>query len=1780
MTVITVRDTNQNLLISNSSKTRIDLPNQAATVTEIDLQGSTIVSTSRLGDDLIIKLSNGQKIVLEDYFIDLAGETKNRLLVDSGEGYVELSPDDGAVTDSSTAAALGEIATSSAAGIPMLGAIGGLLGLGAAAGAGGGSSGAELVPSPTVLATTNTIISGTGEPGATVSIDIDGDGEADLTAPVDEGGNWEAEGDFEHGDELGVMQTLENGSESFPETITVDLEAPEAPAINPTNGDVISGTGEPDATVTVSIEGVEEPLTAVVDEDGNWSVDPEEDLPHGTNITVIQTDALGNESEEVEAETDSEPPAAPEINPTNGNLIEGSSEPFATVEISIPDQDPITVEADEEGNWSYAPEVPPADGVVLSATQTDAAGNTSEAAEETVDAVAPDAPTVDPTNGDDITGTGEPFATVSITYEGFEEPLTAEVDEEGNWSITSPTVIPHETVLSVTQSDPAGNTSEATEETVDGEAPEAPVIEPTQGDVITGTGEAGSILSLEIEGFEEPFTALVGEDGMWSVDPYPESDESLPHGTDLTATLTDAAGNTSEETEAETDSEPPLAPVIDPTDGSEITGTGEPNATLTLEIEGLGAFEVEVDEEGAWSFTPPEQLPHETGLIATQTDAAGNTSDESVSTTDSEAPDAPEFNPSSDVHISGEGEPGATVSVTFAGLDEPMTALVDEDGNWEIAPEDIAEGIEDETVLIGTQTDAAGNTSPFSTEVVDAVHPIAPTIDPTDGTEISGTGEPGATVSVAIPGVEEPLTATVDESGNWSVDPEPDLVDGTEVTATQADAAGNTSNPASATVDADAPDAPIINPTDGTEITGTGEPGATVSLTYPGLSEPLTAVVDEEGNWSIDPATDLADGTVVIATQSDAAGNVSDSDTETVDTSAPDAPTIEPTDGTSLIGTGEPGATVSVSYPGLEEPLTVNVDEEGEWTIDPVEIPHGTILFATQSDAAGNVSAPVSETVDNEAPDAPVISPTDGTEISGTAEPGTLLTLSYGDPEETLTTEVDEDGNWAITPEVQLPHGTELTATSEDDAGNVSDPANETTDSEAPDAPVINPSDGTEITGTGEAGATVTLDIVGYDEPVEVEVDEDGTWSFTPDEVLADGTGILAVQTDEAGNGSLSNSEVVDAVAPGAPTIEPTNGSSLIGTGEPLATIAVTYEGLPEPLTAEVDEDGNWAIEGLEIPDGTVVFATQLDDAGNESGPVAETVDNEAPDAPVISPTDGTEISGTGEPGATVSVAIPGVEEPLTATVDESGNWSVDPEPDLVDGTEVTATQADAAGNTSNPASATVDADAPDAPIINPTDGTEITGTGEPGATVSLTYPGLSEPLTAVVDEEGNWSIDPATDLADGTVVIATQSDAAGNSSDPATAVIDAAAPVVAIDLAGPDAVSGTSEAGAAIALTIGGTAYATTANATGAWSVAPADPDTFDNGEVVLAIATDATGNSSDPATAVIDAAAPVVAIDLAGPDAVSGTSEAGAAIALTIGGTAYTTTANATGAWSVAPTDPDTFDDGEIVSAIATDATGNSSDPATAVIDVGGVDTDLDGILDVYDLDDDNDGILDIVEQTVELQAISETIQVVYAQNFEGAGSEHSFVPGDGSTNDPFIMLNGNENDAGLHMHEGDIFEFSFGQTVRAGTSITLIEGENSGDDGEIAIYVTNGTTDQFGDANNEVDGGVGYANTIANGTLVYQGPSDADLTFEIPIDATHLQLIGIESHGGWAEMRFTTTSQVFDTLDFRWRWRGQSSGHRQRQRRHHRQCRGADHGRLYCPLWARRCNGRRQQ
>ncbi|HBO3026101.1 TPA: Ig-like domain-containing protein [Pseudomonas aeruginosa] len=1386
---------------------------------------------------------------------------------------------------------------------------------------------------PTVDPSNGTTLSGTAEPGATVTL-TDGNGNPIGQVTADGSGNWTftPSTPLPNGTVVNATATDPSGNASSPASVTVDAVAPATPVVNPSNGTTLSGTAEPGATVTLT-DGNGNPIGQVTaDGSGNWSFTPTTPLPNGTVVNATATDASGNTSAGSSVTVDSVAPATPVINPSNGTTLSGTAEPGSSVTLTDGNGNPIgQVTADGSGNWSFTPSTPLADGTVVNATATDPAGNTSGQGSTTVDGVAPTTPTVNLSNGSSLSGTAEPGSTVILT-DGNGNPI-AEVtaDGSGNWTYTPSTPIANGTVVNVVAQDAAGNSSPGASVTVDSQAPAAPVLNPSNGTTLSGTAEPGATVSLT-DGNGNPIGQVTADgSGNWSFTPG----TPLANGTVVNATASDPTGNTSAPASTTVDSVAPAAPVVNPSNGAEISGTAEPGATVTL-TDGSGnpIGQVTADGSGNWSFTPSTPLADGTVVNATATDPAGNTGGQGSTTVDAIAPATPTVNLSNGSSLSGTAEPGSTVILTDGNGNPIAEVTADGSGNWTYTPSTpIANG----TVVNVVAEDAAGNSSPPATVTVDSSAPPAPVINPSNGVVISGTAEAGATVTLTDAGGNPIGQVTADGSGNWSFTPGTPLANGTVIVATATDPTGNTGPQAATTVDAVAPPAPVIDPSNGTTISGTAEAGAKVILTD-GNGNPIgETTADGSGNWTFTPATPLANGTVVNAVAQDPAGNTGPQGSTTVDAVAPNTPVVNPSNGNLLNGTAEPGSTVTLTD-GNGNPIgQTTADGSGNWSFTPgSQLPNGTVVNVTASDAAGNTSPPATTTVDSSLPSIPQVDPSNGSVISGTADAGNTIIITDGNGNPIGQVTADGSGNWSFTPGIPLPDGTVVNVVARSPSNVDSAPAVITVDGVAPAAPVIDPSNGTEISGTAEAGATVILTDGGGNPIGQATADGSGNWTFTPSTPLANGTVINAVAQDPAGNTSGPASVTVDAIAPPAPVINPSNGVVISGTAEAGATVILT-DGNGNPIgQVTADGSGNWSFTpGTPLANGSVINALAQDAAGNTSGPASTTVDSVAPATPVLDPSNGTVISGTAEAGATVILTDGGGNPIGQATADGSGNWSFTPGTPLTNGTVINAVAQDAAGNTSGPVSTTVDAVAPATPVIDPSNGVELSGTAEPGVRVILTD-GNGNPIgQTLADGSGNWTFTPGTPLANGTVVNAVAQDPAGNTSGPASTTVDTVAPATpVINASNGSVITGTAEVGAKVILTDGNgnPIGETTADGSGNWTFTPSTP--LANGTVINAVAEDAAGNASGPASTTVDSVAPSAPLLSISADGalLTGTAEPNSQVRIVVNGdTANPITVTVDGAGNFSLPFAPPLITGELIAGVAVDAAGNVSGPAT---------------------------------------------------------------------------------------------------------------------------------------------------------------------------------------------------------------------------------------------------------
>ena len=566
-----------------------------------------------------------------------------------------------------------------------------------------------------------------------------------------------------------------------------------------------------------------------------------------------------------------------------------------------------------------------------------------------------------------FSGKGEPGMTAVIDLGGGQS-VRIPVNAEGNWSWTpAPALADGDYTWSVALEDAQGNRGPSTAPisfTIDtlGNAVSISHAEDNTGTltnplasgsstddvnpVIVGTATPGSLVTLYVDG--EPVGSMTADPvtGEWAI----EIDPALESG--KTYSITAGEYNGPGENPAPTrpflltiDTVVPTGTfdriednqgryqgdVANPgvTDDTTPTlhGTGRPGDIVFVRNGSDIIDSVTVRADGNWEYTLPEQT-NGTALDVSVV-FRGPTGVESAPTApwklviDTEAPNKPVIGDVEDdqgpvvgpIHngdttddtqpvFSGEGAvPGDTVELIVD--DEVVgTAIVGEDGKWEVTPEKpLPEGEHEAVVVI---TDPAGNASDPSDPIgfiVDTQPPVKPTIDTVfddagqqtgnianggitdDSTpDFTGTAEKGSLVYIIVNGKTVDSVTADAATGIWTWTPALGMANGHyDVSVVAQDKAGLRSEP-SDTFSFDLlaggiPTAPaitdVIDDVDahvGTvqnggitndarpTITGTAQDGTTVYL-YDGTNpNPIGSAVVTGGRWTIDFDTDLAQG--------------------------------------------------------------------------------------------------------------------------------------------------------------------------------------------------------------------------------------------------------------------------------------------------------------------------------------------------------------------------------------------------------------------------------------------------------------------------------------------------------------------------------------------------------------------------------------------------------------------------------------------------------------------------------------------------------------------------------------------------------------------------------------------------------------------------------------------------------------------------------------------------------------------------------------------------------
>ncbi|RCS21579.1 hypothetical protein DUT91_23130 [Phyllobacterium salinisoli] len=788
--------------------------------------------------------------------------------------------------------------------------------------------------------------------------------------------------------------------------------------------------------------------------------------------------------------------------------------------------------------------------------------------------------------------------------------------------------------------------------------------------------------------------------------------------------------------------------------------------------------------------------------------------------------------------ITGEGQPGAAVTVTRQDTGKQICqTTVKDDGTWScgLYPSDALGSF---TVTV-TQTypdfpgflaSSSSITLNVNTPDVVIIEPSAPVTTPTY--VLSGTGVPDAFVSFGNTDQQDGTdqlngTATiVDKDGKWQSPTYVTMRGGPyTVTASQSVDGQAQSKPTSWTYSVAVQYPSITSPTPNQQVpvgprtaTGKAQPFSTLMLTDGSIQQSVQS--DEKGDWSSDSYI-VAPGQHTLSVQQVIMGKADGSPvsvsywvTGSIANVAITTPTLGQTISTPVYtigGTGQPGATVTVSGPELDTHWGIPVDAGGKWSTQYAAVAGSYTATATQiingdETNPSNSNATVSYSVAGQAVPTPVSISTpaekavvDATHsIEGQGQPAAIVSLEGPSDSQPCSVKVADNGTWSCGPYTLKPAPYTVIATQWIKTANglqqAGQPLTRHYTVRKPPTPVtiVQPTQDQVVTalvytvsGTGATGASVTVKGLGLPDRENIPVKRDGSWSTTY--LAKSGTyTILATQYidgKQVGDG-VQRSYTVNASATPL-TISTPEENQIVdempyfikGSGQPGADVNVSnpnHGPQDAPCQTKVLDNKQWSCGPYDTKAGTYwVQARQTMVVGNKTVAVGDpatrhySVITPPPPSPdpvtISSPAEESTVtslpytvSGTAQRGMTVTVTGGGPNTTLPThskiPVQDNGSWSTTYDTPSQADLTITATQykGEIPISTSPSRSYHVRDDGSVKPIeiTSPRNGMLVYGTwyyaiqgnGQPGTTIKAWQSGgQGQPQYVQVKDDGTW---------------------------------------------------------------------------------------------------------------------------------------------------------------------------------------------------------------------------------------------------------------------------------------------------------------------------------------------------------------------------------------------------------------------------------------------------------
>ncbi len=817
-----------------------------------------------------------------------------------------------------------------------------------------------------------------------------------------------------------------------------------------------------------------------------------------------------------------------------------------------------------------------------------------------------------------------------------------------------------------------------------------------------------NIIFTDKEGQPVTKTVTSDDNGLWTLANNSIDISALAEGAiTVKITSTDANGNQSsylKETQKDTtvllEITTPKAGEIASSTSPVITGKSDPNASITLSLNG-NSYTTTANDSGQWSYTLPEQtLGASITLSISANDIANNTNRKEITLTIPSIPlEITAVELSTTPVFTGTSTPNTKITVTVPtanGGTENCTTTTDATGSWSCQLATLPSG-GPYTASIKTEDDQGHST----TKTYDMTVPELPLVieSPSNNSNlsdssptVSGSSNPDSIITVSASTGEKCITIA-DASGQWRCElPTLPLASDITLSVTTKDEANNTTTE----------DIQITTPSLALKITGidisttptftgTSVPNTKITVTVPisdSKSETCITTTKADGSWSCKLPTIPSGGPYTATVEAeDSNGNYA-TDTQvlstpelflSIDSHADDALIAETAP--TISGTSTPATNITLTSSTGQTCTTIS-NAEGHWSCKLPELPLSeTISVIIKTEDGINSHT---KTINLTTPALPInitgIEASTMPAITGTSTADTFVSVNIvidNSTTQSCTATTDSEGHWSCQIGALLSGGPySVIVTADDGKGNTS---SITEDFSVPELPLIinSPTNNAVISditptvsGTSLPSTTITVTTSSGKKCTAI-TDSSHHWACELDSLpLGKSFTLTVITEDSVGNKTIEKIEIttdklpLDIITPADKETASNATPTFIGTTVASANITINVETGAQCQTV-ADENGNWSCQLTQLPvGGPYTISIKSEDDQDNITEIIESIKIPEIDLVITSPKANETITATsfivtGTSDPNTSITVLGADgEKCDTTSDDKGKWS------------------------------------------------------------------------------------------------------------------------------------------------------------------------------------------------------------------------------------------------------------------------------------------------------------------------------------------------------------------------------------------------------------------------------------------------------------------------------------------------------------------------------------------